>query len=147
MTLDITSVGILTLMASQGWSGHMSRFNIGHAAWTVCGFLHYSTGGKNYLQDQKTYVDGLLGSRHCWEACKIHEHASLHPHYSFLKYMPLITDTQRGVYRRQELPKAHTASRWWFSIVSHIWSSAHCSLSRGWVSWPGTLVCLQSLLI
>lgn len=74
-TLDITSVDILTLMASQGWSGHMSRFNIGHDVWAVCGFLHYSTGGKNYLQDQKTYVDGLLCSRHYWEACKIHEHA------------------------------------------------------------------------
>lgn len=59
-------------MASQGWGGHMSKFNTGHAVWAVCGFLHYSIGGKNYLQDQKTYGAGLLCSRHCWEACKIH---------------------------------------------------------------------------
>lgn len=39
------------------------------------GFFTTQLGGKNYLQDQKTYVDGLLYSRHCWEACKIHEHA------------------------------------------------------------------------
>lgn len=92
----------------------MSRFNIGHAACVGClwvsSLLNWGkelSPGPEDIYRQLVVQQTLLGSMY-----KIHEHASLHPHYSFLKYMPLITDTQRGVYRRQELPKAHTASRW-----------------------------------